>query len=115
MELLAGIDLHSNNGYLGIADMQGKRVYDKKLPNDLPRILTILEPYRQELKGIVAESIYNWYWLVDGLMDRLSDFPMNPPAVRPYKIIFHFFHFFSFSDSLPTHFPVRIRMKLTPI
>jgi hypothetical protein len=32
MELLAGIDLHSNNGYLGIADMQGKRLYDKKLP-----------------------------------------------------------------------------------
>jgi hypothetical protein len=41
----------------------------KKLPNDLPRILTIFEPYRQELKGIVIESTYNWYWLVDGLMD----------------------------------------------
>jgi hypothetical protein len=72
MELLAGIDLHSNNSYLGIADMQGKRVYDKKLPNDLPKVLTALEHYWDQMRGVIVESTYNWYWLVDGLMGKGS-------------------------------------------
>jgi hypothetical protein len=86
MELLAGIDLHSNNGYLGIADLQGKRVYDKKLPNELPKVLAALEPYREELKGVIVESTYNWYWLVDGLMDHgYPVFLANPTAIEPYS------------------------------
>ena len=32
-------------------------------------ILQALEPFRDEVKGIVVESTYNWFWLVDGLMD----------------------------------------------
>jgi transposase len=85
MELLAGIDLHSDNGYLGIADMQGKRLYDKKLPNELPRVLAALEPYRDGLKGVIIESTYNWYWLVDGLMDQgYPVFLANPSAIVPY-------------------------------
>lgn len=28
-----------------------------------------LSPYQNELQGLVVESTYNWYWLVDGLMD----------------------------------------------
>ncbi len=86
MELLAGIDLHSDNGYLGIADMQGKRVYDKKLPNKLSEVLAALEPYRGRLKGVVIESTYNWYWLVDGLMDH--GYPVilaNPSGMEPYS------------------------------
>jgi transposase len=86
MELLAGIDLHSDNGYLGIADMQGNRIYDKKLPNKLPEVLSALEPYRDRLKGVVIESTYNWYWLVDGLMDR--GYPVilaNPAGAEPYS------------------------------
>jgi transposase len=86
MELLAGIDLHSNNGYLGIADMQGKRVYDKKLPNELPKVLAALEPYRDQLRGVIVESTYNWYWLVDGLMDKgYPVFLANPTAIEPYS------------------------------
>jgi transposase len=38
------------------------------LPNDLGLIVEKLEPFREELMGIVVESTYNWYWLVDGLM-----------------------------------------------
>ena len=26
-------------------------------------------PFRETLQGIAVESTYNWYWLVDGLMD----------------------------------------------
>jgi transposase len=86
MELLAGIDLHSNNGYLGIADLQGKRIYDKKLPNELPKVLAALEPYREELKGVIVESTYNGYWLVDGLMDQgYPVFLANPTAIEPYS------------------------------
>jgi transposase len=86
MELLAGIDLHSNNGYLGIADMEGKRVYDKKLPNKLPAVLAALAPYRDRLKGVVIESTYNWYWLVDGLM--AAGYPVhlaNPTEIETYS------------------------------
>jgi len=39
------------------------------LPNDLNTILTVLEPYRGVLEGLVVESTYNWYWLVDGLKE----------------------------------------------
>ena len=30
-------------------------------------ILKELKPFKKEIQGIVAESMYNWYWLVDGL------------------------------------------------
>jgi transposase len=30
-------------------------------------VLQVLEPHRAELVGVVVESTYNWYWLVDGL------------------------------------------------
>jgi transposase len=29
-----------------------------------------LSGYRDALQGIVVESTFNWYWLVDGLMDQ---------------------------------------------
>jgi len=34
-------------------------------------VLRELEPFHDELAGIVVESTYNWYRLVDGLMERL--------------------------------------------
>lgn len=82
---VAGIDLHSNNSYLGIADPAGTSVYEKRLPNELSKILAALEPYRDRLDCVIVESTYNWYWLVDGLMEhgyrvRLA----NPSAMRPY-------------------------------
>jgi hypothetical protein len=38
------------------------------LPNDLFLIAQQLSSYRRSLEGIVVESTYNWYWLVDGLI-----------------------------------------------
>ena len=69
MALYAGTDLHSSNTYLGVMDDKFKRVFKKRLKNDLSLILASLEPFREELDGIVVESTYNWYSLVDGLMD----------------------------------------------
>jgi transposase len=81
------MDLHSRNTYLGVLDNKFKRVFNKRLPNDLPLILATLEPFQKELQGIVVESTFNWYWLVDGLMDAgYKDLHLaNPCAVKQYE------------------------------
>ena len=56
MQLYAGIDLHSNNNFLAISDEDDKRHYKKRLPNQGDVILSELEPYRNDLVGIVVES-----------------------------------------------------------
>jgi transposase len=63
----SGIDLHSNNSVVVVSDEADRVVYCKRLPNELPKVLEALEPHRAELVGVVVESTYNWYWLVDGL------------------------------------------------
>src|SRR5208337_818917 len=70
MRLYAGCDLHSSNTYLGIVDEDGKRVFKKKLSNDREVILSTLAPYKDNIAGIVVESTYNWYWLVDILTEE---------------------------------------------
>ncbi|MCH8217934.1 MAG: IS110 family transposase, partial [Planctomycetes bacterium] len=67
--LYCGIDLHSTNAMYVIIDGTDKVVLKKRLPNDLTKILSALEPYRTQLNAAVVESTYNWYWLVDGLME----------------------------------------------
>lgn len=90
MKLYAGVDLHSNNNYLGIIDQKDKRVYKKKLPNELPAVLEELEAYRGELEGVVVESTFNWYWLVDGLMDNGYRVHLaNPCAIKQYDGLKH--------------------------
>lgn len=65
----SGIDLHSNNSVVAIIDEADRVLYRKRLPNDLFAIIAALSPYRDELHSVVVESTYNWYWLVDGLME----------------------------------------------
>ncbi len=74
MEHFVGIDLHSSNSYIAIIDNDNKRVFKKKVKNDLQNILHVVEPYREQIKGIVVESTYNWYWLVDGLWMQVIKF-----------------------------------------
>lgn len=68
-ELYAGIDLHSSNNVIVINDKEGNQVYRKRLRNQLGSVEKALEPFQEDICGIVVESTYNWYWLVDGLMD----------------------------------------------
>jgi transposase len=68
MKLFGAIDLHSNNNVTVLIDERDEVVYRKRLPNDLTLIIEQLSPYQSTLEGIVVESTYNWYWLVDGLM-----------------------------------------------
>lgn len=69
MKLYGGIDLHSNNSVVALLDEEDRVVYRKRLGNDAALVLDALAPYREAITGLVVESTYNWYWLVDALMD----------------------------------------------
>jgi transposase len=85
MELYTGLDLHSSNCYLGIIDDTGKKIFKQKLPNERERILEALKPYQNAIAGIVVESTYNWYWLVDLLMGAGYQVHLaNPAAIKKY-------------------------------
>jgi transposase len=85
MSHYCGIDLHSNNHVVVVIDERDKRVFDKRLNNDLSATLNVLAPYRETLKGIAVESTFNWYWLVDGLQDNAFDVQLvNTAAVKQY-------------------------------
>ncbi len=86
MAFYCGIDLHSNNHVVVIIDDEDKRLYERRLKNDLPLTLSALEPYRSGLVGVAVESTFNWYWLVDGL--QAAGYPMklvNTTAVQQYS------------------------------
>jgi hypothetical protein len=68
LKKFSGIDLHSNNSVVVVTDEADRILYQHRLPNELPLILQALGPHREELVGVVVESTYNWYWLVDGLI-----------------------------------------------
>ena len=86
MSLYGGIDLHANNSVIVVINEQDEVIYRKRLPNALPTILEQLAPYHTEMEGLVVESTYNWYWLVDGLME--ADYRVhlaNPAAMQQYS------------------------------
>lgn len=70
MSLYCGIDLHSNNHVVVVIDEEDKRLYEKRLPNDLCETLRALDPFKDRLVSTVVESTFNWYWLVDGLVNH---------------------------------------------
>lgn len=88
--LYAGCDLHGNNNLIGLIDGEGKRVFKKKLSNDLLLVRDTLKPFQEELVGIAVESTYNWYWLVDGLMEEgYQVYLANPAAIQQYSGLKH--------------------------
>jgi len=85
MKTYAGIDLHSSNNYIGIIDAKDKRLYSKRHDNRIQDILKVLGKFKASLQGVVVESTYNWYWLVDGLMDNGYKVHLaNPCAIKAY-------------------------------
>ena len=89
-DLMAGIDLHSNNIMVGIVDREGKRLAHQKLPCELRRIGEFLAPFKDRLQTLAVESTYNWYWLVDGL--QAQGYPVvlaNPARITQYSGIKH--------------------------
>ena len=86
MKLYGAIDLHSTNNVTVVINEQDQVVYQKRLPNDLSLIAQQLSSYRRSLEGIVVESTYNWYWLVDGLMEKGYRLHLaNTAAIQQYN------------------------------
>jgi transposase len=85
-----GIDLHSNNSVVIVSDEEDRIVFSKRLPNDLGQIGAALQPHREDLAGVVIESTYNWYWLVDGLMATGYQVHLaHPSAIKKYEGLKH--------------------------
>ena len=83
--LYCGVDLHSSNAVYAVADDQGHMLFRKRLANRLPAVLEALAPFREDLKVVAVEATYNWYWLVDGLMDHAYPVRLaNPAAMKQY-------------------------------
>jgi len=86
MKTYAGIDLHSSNNFIGISDENDNRLYGKRHGNRLEEVTKALSPFKDTLQGVVVESTYNWYWLVDGLQEHgYSVHLANPSAIRVYE------------------------------
>ncbi len=86
MKTYAGIDLHSSNNFIGVINQKDKRLHSQRHNNNLEQILKVLHKYKKTLQGVVVESTFNWYWLVDGLMDHGYKVHLaNPAAIQQYK------------------------------
>lgn len=86
MGLYVGMDLHSTSCYTAVMDENEKRYLGLKIPNDKRKILSTLAPYRKRVVGVAVESTYNWYWLVDALMEAGYRVHLaNPAAMKQYE------------------------------
>ena len=86
MNKYSGIDLHSNNCVVVVSDEEDHMCCQKRVPNDVAKVIELLEPFRAELVAIAVESTFNWYWLVDGL--RAAGFEVklvNTAAIAQYE------------------------------
>jgi transposase len=105
-----GIDLHSNNSFVVVTDETDKVLTSRRCPNDLSRILALLAPHREELAGVVIESTYNWYWLVDGLMAGGYDVKLaNTVAMKRYDGLKH-----SDDETDAAHLAHMLRLGILP-
>jgi transposase len=88
--MYGGIDLHSNNSVVAVIDEADRVVAQKRLPNDVVKVVGFLSQWKSELAGIVVESTYNWYWLVDGLQDAGFHVHLaNTAAIKQYAGLKH--------------------------
>jgi transposase len=75
---------------LAIIDESGKRIFKEQLPNEIATITDRLSLYSGTLEGVVVESTYNRYWLVDGLMaEGFAVHLANPSAIQKYSGLKH--------------------------
>jgi transposase len=106
----SGIDLHSNNSVVTVTDEEDRVVAERRLPNDIGLIVRFLTPWRDELAGVVVESTYNWYWLVDGL--REAGFVVhlaNTGAIKTYDGLKH-----SGDEADARHLAHLLRLNILP-
>ena len=63
------VDLHGNNGFYGIIDEDGKRVFRKRIANDMS---SVLEAFIETAATKVIDSIHTENW--DGVQKDLKKF-----------------------------------------
>ena len=105
-----GIDLHSNNCVVSVLDEDDRVVAEKRVPNELAKIVELLRPWREEMAGVVVESTFNWYWLVDGL--QAAGFQVhlaNTAAIKKYDGLKH-----SGDESDARHLAHLLRLQILP-
>lgn len=86
MEIFVGLDLHATNTYVAMIDGENKVLYKHRHKNEIPAILSVLNPFKEDIQGVVVESTFNWYWLVDGLMDQGYRVHLaSPSAIHQYE------------------------------
>ena len=86
----SGIDLHSNNSVVVVSDDVDRVLVRRRVPNDAAAILALLAAHRDELVGVVVESTYNWYWLVDALQAAGYRVHLaNTAAIKRYEGLKH--------------------------
>lgn len=106
----SGIDLHSTNSVVVVSDETDRIVCKRRVPNEIGAVLATLAPYREELAGVVVESTYNWYWLVDGL--QAAGYRMhlaNTAAIKQYDGLKH-----SGDESDAAHLAQLLRLGILP-
>ncbi len=80
------MDLHATNTYVGMVDEENTVLHKQRFRNELPLILSGLDPFKKDIQGVVVESTFNWYWLVDGLMDQGYRVHLaNVSAIKQYE------------------------------
>jgi transposase len=90
MKLYIAFDVHSSSSVVGVVDEDGKKLFSKKVGNEPELVVKALEPMREEIAGVVVESTYNWYWIVDAVMEAgYRAHLANPSKVQKYKGLKH--------------------------
>jgi transposase len=106
----SGIDLHSTNSVIVVSDETGRIVCTRRVPNKLGSVLETLLPHREELAGVVVESTYNLYWLVDGLQAAGYRVHLaNTAAIKQYEGLKH-----SGDESDAAHLAQLLRLNILP-
>jgi transposase len=86
MNKYSGIDLHSNNCVVVVCDEEDRVCCERRVPNDLAKVIALLAPFRDNLVSVAVESTFNWYWLVDGLRAAGFDVKLvNTAAIAQYE------------------------------
>jgi transposase len=86
MKVYVGMDLHATNTYVGMINEENEVLHKQRFRNELPVILAGLDPFRKDIQGVVVESTFNWYWLVDGLMaEGYRVHLANVSAIKQYE------------------------------
>lgn len=88
--MYSGIDLHSNNTVIAVIDDGDHIVAQKRLPNDIGKIIGFLARWRDTMAGVVVDSTYNWYWLIDGSQDAGFRVHLdNTSAIKQHEELKH--------------------------